>query len=107
LSDESDEHITFKGIRIEGEREPYEKPEVTTIDLGNLIDEAQRGYAELSAKIAQLRADTDDAQNEAMMLVGDLATARLELDDIKKKHLVAQTILELQEHAGGEKPAGG
>ena len=90
-------------------KEPYEKPEVTTIDLGNLIDEAERGAAECLVKLAWIRRETEGARGCLEALLGDSVTVERQLDEVKKKLLVAQTALELQERMAvhGQKPAGG
>ncbi len=84
------------------EKEPYEKPNVTVIDLGNYIDEAEKDAAALIEQLRNLRNQVEDALGQMAYLTSEITTVHAGIDAAKKKHLVAQTILELQEATGAE-----
>jgi flagellar biosynthesis chaperone FliJ len=86
---------------------PYEKPEVTTIDLGNLIDEAEKQAAECVSELARIRREAEAAAECLEGLFGDFAAVERQLEQVRKKNLVAQTILGIQEEVHGKEPAGG
>ena len=81
------------------EREPYEKPEVTTIDLGNLIDEAELQIANAVTQASDFSRKAAGLLDQAQDLQGDIALLQSVLTEVKRKHLVAQTALELREEA--------
>ena len=83
-------------------KEPYEKPEVTTIDLGNLIDEAEREAASAVEQLRSLRNQLEDALGQMAYLTGEITTVHAAIEAAKRRHLVAQTILELQEGSRGK-----
>ena len=55
--------------------EPYEKPAVQVVDLGNLIDLAERSASEAQAAFEQARSRLDALQYEPLQIEGDLAEA--------------------------------
>ena len=75
----------------------YEKPEVNTIDLGNLIDEAERSASEAHASHERIRNRLDALNYETLSLEGELAEAAGQLGLAKKALAKAQAVQELRE----------
>jgi hypothetical protein len=80
--------------------EPYEKPEVSTVDLGNLIDEAERSAAEAKVSHERIRNRLESLHYEALTLEGDMAEAAGQLGLAKKALAKAQAIQEFKGEEG-------
>ena len=78
------------------DKEPYEKPEVTTIDLGNLIDEAEKDANLAAERAAAVRSRLEDLLADLAFAEGELAEMQRGLEEIKKKHLIASIAIERQ-----------
>jgi chromosome segregation ATPase len=93
-----------EGERMMALKEPYQKPDVTAIDLGNLIDESERELSGLIEELREARRKLEDMALDLAYLAGEAGGAHVTLDWVKKKHLVAQTIIELKEAASAIAP---
>jgi predicted transcriptional regulator len=82
------------------DREPYEKPKVTVVDLSNLLDECDRLSKEIDQKFETLRHDLEELIEKIQALDVEWDTLAALVADLVNKYGKAQAICELREEAG-------
>lgn len=87
-------------------REPYEKPKVESIDLGNLVQETRSGLEAAAARLDHVKGRLEVMSIELGEAEADFALALAEFEESKKKLLKLQAVEQLQEEAGEQEPAG-
>lgn len=78
---------------MSNEREKYEKPDVTTVDLGNLVQEAEARAAELSKRAGALIGEAEAAMHHAHGLQAEAGAIEFELQGLKQKLATLTVIL--------------
>ena len=79
------------------DKESYEKPELTTIDLGNLIDEAEAEAVSAQDALGRISREAEAMKDCLESLLADFRAVEDRIEEIKKKNLMASTIVELKE----------
>ena len=77
-------------------REPYETPEVASIDLGNLVDEVRAALEAAAARLDGVKGRAELMCVEVGALEADYVLAQAELEEAKKKLLKVQAAEELR-----------
>lgn len=78
------------------EREPYEKPTVTPIEIGDLLDEASRLLHSACVQLEAAKVSADRIAPVVREIEESVAAAMLDLDKAKNQKTKIDAILEMR-----------
>ncbi len=76
-------------------REPYESPQVTTIDIGDLLDEASRLLNHACNQLEAAKVEAERLQTVIRHIEADVEAAIIDIDKAKLVKTKVDSIIEL------------